>query len=63
MNNNCGINYSNKFYQINQQENFESYDKNASPNEKWRLGGYSSSKSGLSNSDDKKMSDWSRKLL
>lgn len=31
--------------------------------EKWRLGGYSSSKSNLTNSDDKKMSDWSKKLL
>lgn len=32
-------------------------------NEKWRLGAYSSSKSNLTNSDDKKMSDWSKKLL
>ena len=31
--------------------------------EKWRLGGYSSSKSNLTNSDDKKMSDWSKQLL
>ena len=31
--------------------------------EKWRLGAYSSSKSNLTNSDDKKMSDWSKKLL
>lgn len=31
--------------------------------EKWRLGAYSSSKSGLSNSDDKKMSQWSKQLI
>lgn len=29
----------------------------------WRLGAYSSSKSGLSNSDDKKMSQWSKQLI
>ena len=29
-------------------------------NGKWRLGAYSSSKSNLTNSDDKKMSDWSK---
>jgi hypothetical protein len=38
-------------------------DDSDNDNEKWRLGAYSSSKSNLTNSDDKKMSDWSKKLL
>lgn len=31
--------------------------------EQWHFGAYSSSSCGLSNSDDKKMSDWSKHLL
>lgn len=39
------------------------HDDSEEKNGKWRLGAYSSSKSNLTNSDDKKMSDWSKQLL